>query len=112
MPEKKVSEAIEFRRSVRVFDATKEIDSQIVKKCIAQGVLAPNSSNLQLWEFYHITSHEIIKQIAVACFNQPAAKTAKQFVIPVVRKDLWEKRIASNVAYIESEIQKSKKKRH
>ena len=110
MPEKKVSEAIGFRRSVRVFDTDKEIDSQIVKKCIEQGVLAPNSSNLQLWEFYHITSHEIIKQIAVACFNQPAAKTAKQFVIPVVRKDLWEKRIASNVAFIESEFEKSKKK--
>ena len=110
MPEKKVSEAIGFRRSVRVFDTDKEIDSQIVKKCIEQGVLAPNSSNLQLWEFYHITSHEIIKQIAVACFNQPAAKTAKQFVIPVVRKDLWEKRIASNVAFIESEFEKSKKR--
>ena len=48
MPEKKVSEAIGFRRSVRVFDTDKEIDSQIVKKCIEQGVLAPNSSNLQL----------------------------------------------------------------
>ena len=110
MPEKKVSEAIGFRRSVRVFDKDKEIDSKIVKKCIEQGVLAPNSSNLQLWEFYHITSHEIIKQIAVACFNQPAAKTAKQFVIPVVRKDLWKKRIASNVAFIESEFEKSNKK--
>ena len=109
MPEKKVSEAIGFRRSVRVFDTDKEIDSQIVKKCIEQG-LAPNSSNLQLWEFYHITSYELIKQIAVACFNQPAAKTAKQFVIPVVRKDLWEKRIASNVAFIESEFEKSEKK--
>ena len=32
MPEKKVSEAIGFRRSVRVFDKDKEIDSQIVKK--------------------------------------------------------------------------------
>ena len=110
MPEKKVSEAIRFRRSVRVFDTDKEIDSQIVKKCIEQGVLAPNSSNLQLWEFYHITSHEIIQQIAVACFDQPAAKTAKQLVIPVVRKDLWEKRIASNVVFIESQFEKSKKK--
>lgn len=110
MPEKKVSEAIEFRRSVRVFDKDKEIDSQIVKKCISQGVLAPNSSNLQLWEFYHITSPEVIQQIAVACFNQPAAKTAKQFVIPVVRKDLWEKRVASNIAFIKSEFEKSKKK--
>jgi nitroreductase len=110
MPEKKVSEAIEFRRSVRIFDDKKEIDPKVVKKCIEQAILAPNSSNLQLWEFYHITSSEEVKKIAMACFNQPAAKTAKQFVIPVVRKDLWKRRIASNVAFIQSEFEKSKNK--
>ena len=52
--EKSVTEAINFRRSVRKFDPNKEIDSKIVKKCIENGVLAPTSSNLQLWEFYHI----------------------------------------------------------
>ena len=53
--EKTVSEAIEFRRSVRKFDPSKEIDTEIVKKCIKNGVLAPTSSNLQLWEFYHLS---------------------------------------------------------
>ena len=110
MSEKKVSEAIEYRRSVRVFDDEKDIDPNVVKKCIEQAILAPNSSNLQLWEFYHIIDADLIKRIARACFNQPAAKTAKQFVIPVVRKDLWKKRIASNVAFIESEHKKSKSK--
>ena len=110
MSEKKVSEAIEYRRSVRVFDDKKNIDPKIVKNCVNQAVLAPNSSNLQLWEFYHITDAELIKRIGTACFNQPAAKTAKQFVIPVVRKDLWEKRIASNVDFIKSEFEKSKNK--
>ena len=110
MSEKKVSEAIEYRRSVRVFDDEKDIDPNVVKKCIEQAILAPNSSNLQLWEFYHITNADLIKRIASACFSQPAAKTAKQFVIPVVRKDLWKKRIASNVAFIESEHKKSKSK--
>ena len=110
MSEKKVSEAILYRRSVRVFDEKKDIDPDIVKRCIEQGALAPNSSNLQLWEFYHITDAEIIKKIATACFNQPAAKTAKQFVIPVVRKDLWKKRIASNVDFIKSEYEKSNNK--
>ena len=110
MPEKKVSEAIEYRRSVRIFDDKKDIDSALVKKCLEQAILAPNSSNLQLWEFYHVTSNEEIKKIAKACFNQPAARTAKQFVIPVVRKDLYMERIASNVAFIKSEYEKSKKK--
>ena len=110
MPEKKVNDAIEFRRSVRIFDAKKQIDPKIVKDCIAHGVLAPNSSNLQLWEFYHIISSKMMKKIVSACFNQPAAKTANQFVIPVVIKDLWKERIASNVAFNESEHKKSKNK--
>ena len=56
MKEKKVSEAINFRRAVRVYDSNKKIDKKIVKKCIEQAILAPSSDNLQLWEFYHITS--------------------------------------------------------
>ena len=67
MSEKKVSEAIEYRRSVRVFDDEKDIDPNVVKKCIEQAILAPNSSNLQLWEFYHITNADLIKRIARAC---------------------------------------------
>ena len=98
--EKTVSEAIEFRRSVRKFDPSKEIDTKIVKKCIKNGVLAPNSSNLQLWEFYHIISDEVKANISKSCFDQPAAKTANQFVIIVTRKDLWKRRRDFNLNFI------------
>jgi nitroreductase len=67
--EKTVSEAIQYRRSVRIYDADKSIDKNIVKKCIQQATLAPNSSNMQLWEFYHITSKDLIAEIAPFCFN-------------------------------------------
>ena len=60
--EKTVSEAIKYRRSVRRFDKDLEIDDNIVKKCIENAVLAPTSSNLQLWEFYHITNNNLIKK--------------------------------------------------
>ena len=86
------TEAIRYRRSVRV-QSDAPIDSALVKACIANATLAPNSSNMQLWEFYHITSEEANKNIKAACFNQPAARTAQQFVIPVVRMDLWKQRI-------------------
>ncbi|MFD1294729.1 nitroreductase family protein [Lutibacter holmesii] len=92
-----IENAIEYRRSVRVYDQTKEIDTETVKKCIQQATLAPTSSNMQLWEFHHITSQKIIDQLAVACLNQNAAKTAKQLVIVVVRKDLWKKRAKANI---------------
>ncbi len=90
-------EALNFRRSVRVYDKDKEINAAIVKKCIEQATLAPNSSNMQLWEFHHITSKEIIKKLSKACLGQSAATTAKQLVVIVVRKDLWKQRVNSNL---------------
>jgi nitroreductase len=100
--EKTVSEAINYRRSVRIYDAEKTIDTRIVKECIELASLAPNSSNMQLWEFYHITSKEVIGNIAPFCFNQNAAKTAQELVVFVTRKDLWRKRAKSNLKMIDS----------
>ena len=100
--EKTVSEAIEFRRSIRKFDPRKEIDTEIVKKCLKNGVLAPTSSNLQLWEFYHITNKELLTSISKICFNQPAASTAKEIVITIVRKDLWKLRANQNINFFNS----------
>lgn len=99
--EKTVSEAISYRRSVRIYDANKPIQTTIVKKCLEQAALAPNSSNMQLWEFYHITSKDIIAKIAPFCFNQNAAKTAQQLVIFVTRKDLWKERAKANLKFID-----------
>ncbi|MFY9243443.1 MAG: nitroreductase family protein [Polaribacter sp.] len=100
--EKTVSEAINYRRSVRIYNAEKPLDTAIVKKCIEQASLAPNSSNMQLWEFYHITSKDIIAKIAPFCFNQNAAKTAQQLVVFVTRKDLWKQRAKANLKFVDS----------
>ena len=56
---------------------------------------------MQLWEFYHITSKDIIAKIAPFCFNQNAAKTAQQLVIFVTRKDLWKERAKANLKFID-----------
>jgi nitroreductase len=101
--EKSVSEAIKYRRSVRVFQK-ESIDEQKVKECIQMATLAATSSNMQLWEFYHVTSPESISQIATASFDQNGAKTAQQLVVVVARKDLWRKRMASNVAFLKSQF--------
>ena len=102
MTQKTVEEAIHYRRSVRIYDPEKKLDSALVKKCIYQASLAPNSSNMQLWEFYHITSKETLQKIASLCFNQNAARTAEQLVIFVTRKDLWKKRKNSNLKMIDT----------
>ena len=100
--EKTVSDAIKYRRSVRVF-SDQDLDSEIVKKCLHNASLAPNSSNLQLWEFVHVNDDKVIEKLSKACFNQNAAKTAKQLVVIVVRKDLWKKRANWNIEVISNQ---------
>jgi nitroreductase len=85
------NEIINFRRSVRHYKDL-PIDSEKVKYCIEQATLAPNSSNMQLWEFYHITNPEILKKLSVACLDQKAATTAQQMVVFVTRQDLYKTR--------------------
>jgi nitroreductase len=100
--EKSVSAAIHYRRSVRVFKKV-PLDDEKVKECIHLASLAPTSSNMQLWEFYHITSADVLAQLSGACFNQSAAKTAQQMVVVVARKDLWKKRVQSNIDFLKSQ---------
>ena len=106
MKEMNVSEAIKYRRSVRVFD-DKNIDSKKVKDCLINATLAANSSNLQLWEFIHVEDKKILKELSKACFNQNAAKTAKQLVVIVVRKDLWSERAKWNIKEIKNQSNKN-----
>ena len=97
--EKTVTQAIAYRRSTRVYQDL-PLDNNLVKHCLKNASLAPTSSNLQLWEFYHITNKEILKQIAEACFDQSAAKTAQQIVVFVTRKDLWRQRAKANIDFL------------
>jgi len=93
--EKATSEAIRYRRSVRIFKQ-EPLDTEKVKECIRLATLAPNSSNMQLWEFYHIISPEMLQGVSKLCMDQNASKNAKQMVVFVVRKDLWRKRAQAN----------------
>ena len=106
---KTVSEAIEYRRSVRKYlDA--ELDEEKVKNCIRNATLAPNSSNMQLWEFYHVTDNETLKKLSKACFDQNAAKTAINMVVFVARRDKWRERAKYNLDFLEDMFDKQEKK--
>ena len=98
---KEFDKIVRTRRSVRRYKKT-DINDDDVKDSIHHASLAPNSSNLQLWEFYHITSEELMNKISKACFDQPAARTANQFVVIVTRKDLWNKRRIFNINSIKN----------
>lgn len=92
-------EALHFRRSVRRYITDKDLDTDKVKNCIELATLAPNSSNMQLWEFYHITDRETINKLAYASFGQPAVSTANQLVVFVTRQDLHRRREKQNIEF-------------
>jgi nitroreductase len=86
-----LEEIINFRRSVRHYKDS-PIDVNKVKHCLELATLAPNSSNMQLWEFYHLVNPKILKEISIACLSQQSATTADQIVVFVTRQDLFRKR--------------------
>lgn len=81
-------DVIAKRRSVRKYTA-KAIPEQVVQRALDAALLAPNSSNMQPWEFYWVRSPEKKKQLVEACLNQGAARTASELVVAVARVDTW-----------------------
>ena len=85
----KAFEAIlQARRSVRVYDET-PVPEAVMRQVLEWTLLAPNSSNLQCWQFYWVRDPDKKKALAKFCFNQPAARTAPELVVAVARPSLW-----------------------
>lgn len=76
------------RRSVRRFDDT-PLPDEVLDDCIDMALLAPNSSNLQPWEFHVVKTPALRKDMAVACLNQNAARSAQVLVAIVARTATW-----------------------
>jgi nitroreductase len=81
-------EAIEKRRSVRKY-LSEPLPRPVMEKALQAALLAPNSSNLQPWEFYWVTHPEKKAQLVTACLDQATAATAAELVVCVARTDTW-----------------------
>lgn len=79
---------IETRRSIRVYTDEK-IPQEIMQKCLHLALQAPNSSNLQPWQFYWVKNSEKRKRLVEYCLNQPSARTASELIVAVARPDFW-----------------------
>ena len=79
---------VESRRSVRRF-TDETIPEAIVQACLDLALLAPNSSNLQMWEFRRVRSPALRQQLVTACFGQNAARTAAELIGIVGRTATW-----------------------
>lgn len=84
-----LQEILEHRRAVRKYDPQQKPDDERVRECLRLATLAPTSSNMQLWEAYHVTSGDKLKALATACLGQGSARSAQQIVVFVTRQDKY-----------------------
>lgn len=94
---------LSHRRSVRDYLPT-PIDGAVVRKCLELATLAPTSSNMQLYQAYHIIDKSMLAQLSVACLSQGAACSAQQMVVFVVRPDLCNRRAKAVFAFEKQNI--------
>ena len=82
------TELVANRRSCRLYTAEK-IPEEIMNKCLDLALLAPNSSNMQPWEFYWIRSEDKREKLISYCLDQNTVKTAAEMIVVVARQDTW-----------------------
>ena len=103
---------VKSRRSVRNYNDEPVLEKDM-KACLELALLAPNSSNLQPWEFYWVRSSEKKQKLVSYCLGQPAAATAQELVVAVARPDYWkvnQKRMLELIAEMGEKAPKSVKK--
>lgn len=74
-----VYEAIEKRRSVRVFE--KPVSEEQLRKLMLASTKAPSGSNVQPWEFIIIDDPRIIEQIAEHKYQQSLKMTIDRMIL-------------------------------
>ena len=98
---------LNHRRAVRHFDPDKTIDTEQVKQCVELATLAPTSSNMQLWECYHVTDKKILKKLSYACLDQLTAQSAQQMVVFVIRQDRYRERAQAALAFERDNVRRN-----
>jgi len=76
------------RRSIRAFDGT-PVPEETLGRCLDLALVAPNSSNLQSWEFHVLKNTALRPAYENAFLSQPAVKTCGTLVIAVARTRTW-----------------------
>lgn len=80
------------RRSIRRYDADREVSLELLHSLMAEAVHAPNTGNMQIYSVVLTTDPEKIRQLAPAHFNQPAiagAKAVATFCLDLNRFNRW-----------------------
>jgi nitroreductase len=82
-------ELVRSRRSIRLFDPAIEVPEHVVNAALDLAMLAPNSSNLQPWEFHWVRTPARKAELVRLCMAQPPARTAAELIVFVARTRTW-----------------------
>ncbi|WP_216597592.1 nitroreductase family protein [Persicobacter sp. CCB-QB2] len=102
-------EIVRSRRAMRRFDQEANWDPEVIDKCLDLAIQAPNSSNMQLWQFIRITKAEAIQEMSRLCMGQGSAANAKEIIVFVARPDWWKKHAQFNISKIKAQESNPKK---
>ena len=94
---------VQTRRAVRKFDPA-DYNPEAVTGSLARAHLAPSSSNMQLWEFYRVSSSDKMKELSRFCMGQNTTETAREMIVVVARPDLWRRRANSNYDFVKKNL--------
>jgi nitroreductase len=98
-------EILQTRRSIRKFDTETPVPDEVIQRSLERAILAPNSSNMQLWQFIWVRSEDKRKQLVPLCMGQNAAKTAAHLVVFLTRRAWWRNHARWNLQQAESDPQ-------
>jgi nitroreductase len=96
------------RRSIRDF-TDEQVSDEDIKDILNEALLAPSSANSQPYEIHWIKDPVIKEQVAKACNNQRAARSAKTLFVLVAGTHIVKKSIDDHADYIETSTLLSEK---
>ncbi len=81
-------EIVRRRRSTRQF-TIETVDAAVVEKALLAAIWAPNSSNVQTWDFFWVQSPDKKAALVEACLNQAPARKAQHLLVVTANPRLW-----------------------
>jgi nitroreductase len=82
---------IERRRSIRAY-TKKPVPETVIRQALAHALIAPNSSNMQSWEFYWVRSAGKKQKLVEACLSRDWKRNAME-VAKVLRGQKADQRV-------------------
>lgn len=84
-------EAIETRRSVKSFDNTHNMPTDIEEKLLSAALLSPTAYNIQNWRFVVVRESSILEKIKEAAWGQSQITDCSMLVVLCADLKAWEK---------------------